>query len=147
MSKIDLLVESHSRLFAGGLPATIRNMRWLLHGSLHPSVGDALRRHEQVATVADANLPPAEMFEFARKQQLEIITADATLTDSLFAGEIPFRRLIVHLNVEPGEVEQDDAVDRLFARYSRLTAGHLYTVTASRVKVRQLPTTRRLAKP
>jgi hypothetical protein len=121
-------------------------MRWLLHGLLHPSVGDALRRHEQTATIAEAALSPLEIFEFARKQQFEIITADASLTDALFAGETAFPRLIVHLNVEPGEVEQDDAVDRLFARYKRMTAGHLYTVTASRVKVRQLPTTRKLLK-
>jgi hypothetical protein len=30
-------------------------------------------------------------------------------------------------------------VDRLFDRYKRLSPGRLYTVTGSRVKVRQLP--------
>jgi predicted nuclease of predicted toxin-antitoxin system len=120
-------------------------MRWLLHGQILPSVAEALRRHEQTATVAEADLTADQVFESARKQQLEVMTADATLTDSLFAHDAEFKRLIVHLNVEPGEVEQDDAVDRLFARYKRLTAGRLYTVTASRVKVRQLPT-RKLSK-
>jgi hypothetical protein len=38
-----------------------------------------------------------------------------------------------------GAVEQDDAVDRLFTRYKRLTPERLYTVTETRVKVRQLP--------
>jgi hypothetical protein len=36
-------------------------------------------------------------------------------------------------------VEQDDAITRLFERYKRLTPGRLYTVTGSRVKIRQLP--------
>jgi len=38
-----------------------------------------------------------------------------------------------------GDVEQDDAIDRLYARYKRLTPGRMYTVTGSRVKIRQLP--------
>ena len=42
----------------------------------------------------------------------------------------------MYLQLEGGDVEQDDAIDRLFARYKRLTPGRLYTVTASRVKVR-----------
>jgi hypothetical protein len=46
---------------------------------------------------------------------------------------------MVHLNVEGGDVEQDDAIDRLFTRYKRLAPGRLYTVTGARVKVRQLP--------
>ena len=115
-------------------------MRWLLHGQISASVAEALRRHEQSAMVAQADLTADQVFESARKQQLEVMTADATLTDSLFTHDAQFSRLIVHLNVEPGDVEQDDAVDRLFARYRRLTPGRLYTVTASRVKVRQLPT-------
>jgi predicted nuclease of predicted toxin-antitoxin system len=123
-------------------------MRWLLHGQLFASVAEALSRHEQVATVAEADLTADEVFEAARKQQLEVMTADAALPESLFTSETSnFKRLIVHLNVDPGEVEQDDAVDRLFARYKRLTPGRLYTVTATRVKVRQLPTTRYRSKP
>jgi hypothetical protein len=115
---------------------------------LFPSVAEALVRHEQIATVAEADLTADEVFDAARKRQLEVMTADAALPESLFATETRhFNRLIVHLNVDPGEVEQDDAVDRLFARYKRLTPGHLYTVTATRVKVRQLPTARHLAKP
>ena len=44
---------------------------------------------------------------------------------------------MVHLNVDEGEIEQDDAIDRLFTRYKRLSPGRLYTVTGGRVKVRQ----------
>ena len=35
--------------------------------------------------------------------------------------------------------DQGRAIERLFERYQRLTPGRLYTVTASRVKIRQLP--------
>ena len=40
-----------------------------------------------------------------------------------------------------GDIEQDDAVDRLFTRYKRLSPGRLYTITPSRVKILQLPQT------
>jgi hypothetical protein len=45
----------------------------------------------------------------------------------------------VFLQLPGADVEQDDAIDRLFTRYKRLTPGRLYTVTETRVKVRQLP--------
>ena len=64
------------------------------------------------------------------------------LENALFGREDarpPFNRSIVYFQLEGGDVEQDDAVTRLFERYKRLTPGRLYTVTASRVKVRQLP--------
>jgi hypothetical protein len=127
--------------------ATIPLMRWLLHGPLMPAVAEALRRHgQEPSSKSDAALAADEVLESARRQQLEILTADTALANAPFAGS-PFNRLIVHLNVDPGEVEQDDAVDRLFKRYPRLTPGRLYTVTASRVKVRQLPTPMRALKP
>lgn len=123
-------------------------MRWLLHGSLMPAVAEALRRHGQdPRSNSDAALAADEVLETARRQQLEIMTADTVLANAPFASNRPFNRLIVHLNVDPGEVEQDDAVDRLFKRYPRLTPGRLYTVTASRVKVRQLPTAVHVLKP
>lgn len=119
-------------------------MRWLLHGNLTPAAGDALRRHEQdVRQGAEVGLPPdaraAEVIEAARKAQLEIITADPALAQAPFEQHLRFPRTMVLLNVEGGDVEQDDAIDRLFARYKRLTPGRLYTVTGSRVKIRQLP--------
>jgi hypothetical protein len=46
---------------------------------------------------------------------------------------------MVFLQLTGGEVEQDDAIDRLFARYKSPKPGMLYTVTENRVKVRQLP--------
>jgi hypothetical protein len=75
----------------------------------------------------------------ARAAQLDICTTDAALSAAPFLLKFWFNRSIVYLQLEGGEVEQDDAIDRLFARYKRLTPGRLYTVTGSRVKVRQLP--------
>jgi len=122
---------------------SIRSMRWLLHGDL-TAAGEALKRHGQnVVAAADAGLahdsPPADFLETARVKQLEVITADAVLVDAAFGPGALFWRTLVFLHVDAGEVEQDDAIDRLFARYKRLSPGRLYTVTNSRVKVRQLP--------
>ena len=57
-----------------------------------------------------------------------------------FEQSTSFNRSLVFLQLAGGDVEQDDAIDRLFKRYKRLAPGRLYTVTGSRVKVRQLPT-------
>ncbi len=115
-------------------------MQWLLHGSLTPAVAEALRRHEHVV-----NLPPVgeasieSILELARKKQWDIITADPALVRQVFDGPARFIRCIVLLQLTGGDVEQDDAIDRLFKRYKRLSPGRLYTVTESRVKIRQLP--------
>jgi hypothetical protein len=120
-------------------------MRWLLHGSLTtPAVADALRRHEHTAQeLASLNLDPtsapAEVLKAAKAAQVDIITTDAALASAPFELDYWFDRSIVFLQLEGGDIEQDDAVDRLFARYKRLAPERLYTVTASRVKIRQLP--------
>jgi predicted nuclease of predicted toxin-antitoxin system len=121
-------------------------MRWLLHGSLTPAAGDALRRHGHVAQMpSDIGLPtdatPTEIFAAARKSQLDIFTADASLASAPYEQHLSFPRTLVLLLTPGGDVEQDDAVDRLFTRYKRLSPGRLYTITPSRVKVRQLPQT------
>ena len=119
-------------------------MRWLMHGNLTPAVGDALRRHGHVASLPGELgievLDPDELFKAAGARQLDVITADQELAHAPFENGIPFARSVVFLQLEGGDVEQDDAIDRLFTRYKRLTPGRLYTVTGSRVKVRQLPT-------
>ena len=119
-------------------------MRWLLHGNLNASVGEALRRHgHEARQPADVGLPadaPADdVLHAAHKNQLDLITPDQAVATNLFADRFNFDRSIVFLHVGDGDVEQDDAIDRLFARYKRLTPGRLYTVTESHVKVRQLP--------
>ena len=119
-------------------------MHWLLHGSIAPAVADALARHKQKPHAsAEAGLPPdatpADTLKFAHLKQWEILTNSPDLATEPFTGSQRFNRTIVYLQLPGGEVEQDDAIDRLFARYKRLVPGRLYTVTESRVKIRQLP--------
>ena len=123
-------------------------MRWLLHGTMTPAVADALRqRGDTVQDPAAVGVKPeaahADVLKVAHKAQLDVMTTDAKLAEASYAEEAaPFGRSIVYLQLEGGDVEQDDAVTRLFERYKRLTPGRLYTVTGTRVKIRQLPTTR-----
>jgi hypothetical protein len=119
-------------------------MRWLLHGTMSSSVADALVRHGHSAkNMLELGLPPetdpATVLKTADAAQLDILTTDASLSSAAFLMDIWIKRSMVYLQLDGGDVEQDDAVDRLFSRYSRLTPGRLYTVTGSRVKVRQLP--------
>lgn len=119
-------------------------MRWLLHGTITPAAADALSRHGHKAnTLADVDLAPeastADVVRYAQKAQLDVLTADGSLSDTIPLLDKPFGRSIVYLQLAGGDVEQDDAIDRLFARYKRLVPGRLYTVTETRVKVRQLP--------
>ena len=95
--------------------------------------------HEVSELAAAAAIDPLEILKQAEKRQWDILTRDGTLAMAPFEHGFPFRRLMVYLQLEGGDVEQDDAVDRLFERYKRLSVGRLYTVTATRVKIRQLP--------
>ena len=119
-------------------------MQWLLHGNLTPAVADALVRHGHAAHVASelatpGGAPPVDVVRAAQARQWDVLTNDAALVNAVFDEKIWFNRSIVFLQLEGGDVEQDDALDRLFERYKRLTPGRLYTVTGSRAKVRQLP--------
>ena len=119
-------------------------MRWLIHGNITPAALEAMRRHEQKTLLAsDAQIAPEasieEVLNGATKAQLEILTTDSALVDGIFESRLPFHRTLVYLQLEGGDVEQDDAIDRLFERYKRLSPGRMYTVTGSRVKIRQLP--------
>ncbi len=121
-------------------------MRLLLYGNLTPAVADALRaRGDTVRQPSDVGLSNEsladDVLKASHKDQADVLTTDALLATALFDREEPlkFNRSIVYFQLEGGDVEQDDAVTRLFIRYKRLTPGRLYTVTASRVKVRQLP--------
>jgi len=117
-------------------------VRWLLHGNLTTATGDALRRHgHQVVEVPEIAADPALVLAAAKKAQLDVLTADPALAAAPFQKTASFNRSLVFLQLPGGDVEQDDAIDRLFTRYKRLTPGRMYTVTGTRVKVRQLPTT------
>jgi hypothetical protein len=119
-------------------------MHWVLYGNLTPAVGEAMRRHEQqVHQPQELNLPPeataADLLKAAQRHQWEILTADPELVKAAFEAKAGFHRTLVYLQLEGGDVEQDDAIDRLFDRYKRLSPRRLYTVTGTRVKIRQLP--------
>ena len=120
-------------------------MRWVLRGTLSSAVSDALVRHEHAVQSMDlpADAPPREFLKAAQSKQLDVVTNDATLVNAIFDQDIWFNRVVVYLQLEGGDVEHDDAIDRLFQRYKRLTPGRLYTVTGSRVKIRQLPAGRK----
>jgi hypothetical protein len=115
-----------------------------LHGNLSPAVAEALVRHgDQAHALSELNLPAGagafELLKTAQTSQLDVLTSEAELVNAVFENRIYFNRVIVFLQLEGADVEQDDAIDRLYQRYKRLTPGRLYTVTGSRVKVRQLP--------
>jgi len=75
------------------------------------------------------------------------MTNDPAVMAAAIETPHPFRRTIVYLRVDGPDDEQVTAVERLFARYKRLVPGRLYTVTAGRVKIRQLPRHRRGGHP
>jgi hypothetical protein len=119
-------------------------MQWLLFGSVTPAVAEALVRHGHKAHSASelelaTDAAPADVLKAAAGKQWDLLTADPLVANAPFDLQTPFARSIVFLQLLGGEVEQDDAIDRLFKRYKRLSPRRLYTVTESRVKVRQLP--------
>ena len=123
-------------------------MQWLLHGTVTDAAADALRRHghqthklEELEGATPS--APRELVKAAQAKQWDLFTNDSSLVNAIYDDAIWFNRSIVYLQLPGEDVEQDDAVDRLFQRYKRLTPGRLYTVTESRVKVRQLPGSRR----
>lgn len=84
-------------------------------------------------------IDPGTVLSTAQAAQVDILTTDAAMSAAPFLLSFWFNRSIVYLQLEGADIEQDDAIDRLFKRYKRLTPGRLYTVTGSRVKVPQLP--------
>jgi hypothetical protein len=121
-------------------------MRFLLIGqpALSQAVADAVTRHgHQVATPESLNLthasPKEDILKAAERAQLDILTADPAVAESPYALDYYFPRSIVWLQLAGGDVEQDDAIDRLFERYKSPKPKRLYTVTETRVKIRQLP--------
>ena len=119
-------------------------MRFLLIGNVAPAVGTAVVRHgHQVAPIDSLGLnehsTKEEILRAADKAQLDIITADPDLIEAPYALDLHFHRAIIFLQLPGGDIEQDDAIDRLFARYKSPKPKRLYTITENRVKIRQLP--------
>lgn len=127
-------------------------MRWLVWGEVTSAAAEAMRRHGHVVLrAADAGVPsgstPLDVLRIAHQKQLDVLTDDALVVDTLFIHRPRFIRTLVYLQLAGGEVEQDDAIDRLFARYRRLSPERVYTVTGTRVKVRQAPPPARSSAP
>jgi len=121
-------------------------MRFLLHGEFRDAVRKALEKHEHAAHTAadlpDGTMPATaeELFPLLEKQQWNLLTNDTAVIRDLYEKKIQFSGVIVQILDEIKLAkEQADAIERLFERYKRLTPRRLYTVTASRVKIRQLP--------
>ncbi|HVX85420.1 MAG TPA: hypothetical protein VH253_11615 [Phycisphaerae bacterium] len=78
----------------------------------------------------------AGLFTALAEKQWGLVTNDNALVRRVYEEGVRFDYTIVLL-LEG--VEAAGAMGRLFERYKRLSAGRLYTVTGTRVKIRQLP--------
>ena len=118
-------------------------MRFLLHGNLSPSVKAAVERHGHKALLsAEVEIAPesdaAAIMMAAHVKQLDILTNDREFALFARTTALKFDRSIVYLQLAGEEIEHDDAIDRLFARYKAPKPRQMYTVTETRVKVLQL---------
>ncbi|HUB24341.1 MAG TPA: hypothetical protein VL992_02850 [Tepidisphaeraceae bacterium] len=108
-------------------------MQFLVHAPAE--IAEALKTHgHKTHSPEEWTPPPDDLLKAAAEKQWDLITTDARVAMSAFDGRKPFNRCIVYL-----QSPDPDAIDRLFQRFKRLSPGRLYTVTANRVKVRQLP--------
>jgi len=119
-------------------------MQFLLHGSITPAAGQAFVRHGHkihwpAESGLDATAALDQVLQLAVEKQWDLVTTQTALANLPLQGGSQFKRSLVFLQLPGGDVEQDDAIDRLFARYPRLAPLRLYTVTENRVKIRQLP--------
>lgn len=122
---------------------TIAAVRFLLHGNLNPAVKTAIERHGHAALKLSevgmaAGAPYDEVISDAHQKQLDIVSNDRELATFVRGTGLKFDRSIVYLQLEGQDVEQDDAIDRLFERYKSPKPRMMYTVTETRVKVQQL---------
>jgi hypothetical protein len=135
-------------------------MRFLVHGVIHPDTQAALIRRGHAChagiELSEQTDAPAEMASDAalllpalEKKQWALLTSDSEFVRQVYEKGIAFSGVIVLL-LETGEggeggslAGQAEGIERLFARYPRLTPRRLYTVTPNRVKIRQLPGARR----
>ncbi len=123
-------------------------MQFIIYGNLNvKDITAALARHGQrpAEPAVDTSAPGApadaesreQFFAYLQKNQWELMTDDMDLVHRLYEEKIRFNRTIVLILPAPGDA--GIAIDRLFARYPRLSARRLYSLTPGRVKIRQLP--------
>jgi hypothetical protein len=139
------------------LAADTSCMRFLLHGVIHPDAAKALAKHEHAVHTAlelsgDTDAPaemlsdPELLLALLEKKQWNLVTTDTGFVQQMYEQKVNFPGVIVLLldtettpESPTPQAGQDEGIDRLFERYPRLTPRRLYTVTPSRVKIRQLP--------
>jgi hypothetical protein len=121
-------------------------MRFLIHGNLNAAVRKALEKHEHAAhELGELELdePPVgaeELVPLLEKRQWCLLTNDGALVREIYEKKLAFGGVVVQILEELKTARQvSDAIERLFERYKRLTPRRSYIVTASRVKIRQLP--------
>ncbi len=130
-------------------------MRFLLHGTPPPppDTQAALTKHEQtahqiseLAGIADspeeAAQSPATLLPLLEKKQWNLLTTDTNFIHAIYDKKLEFKGIIIFLQGESATAETDPKstpIARRFDRYKRLTPRRLYTITPSRVKIRQLP--------
>jgi hypothetical protein len=126
-------------------------MRFLIHGAVHPDAQAALVRHGhachallEISSETDAPQTAAEdpaiLLPLLEKKQWNLATTEADFIHAMYEKKQIFNGLILFILDDPAVLhDQDKAIDRLFERYPRLTPRRLYTITPSRVKIRQLP--------
>jgi hypothetical protein len=108
-------------------------MQFLVHAPAE--IAEALKTHgHKTHLPEELTPPPDDLLKAAAEKQWDLITTDGATAMSAFDGRKPFARCIVYL-----QSADPEGIDRLFERFKRLSPGRLYTVTAHRVKVRQLP--------
>jgi hypothetical protein len=124
-------------------------MRFAAHGNVTPETIAALKAaghhvHALSELTSDeisdpAALAPVDLLAALVRKQWQLITTDGALVHTIFENKLEFPRgLIVHIQTED-PADHPAAIARLFERYSRLTPKRMYILTASRVKIRQLP--------
>jgi hypothetical protein len=121
-------------------------MQFYLH-AISSDAASALKRHgHTVHTSAELDDPVtpsnalgvAELLELLTARQWCLLTTDRDLVQGVYDRKISFSSCIVFLQGSAA-TDSSTAIDRLFARYPRLSPRRLYTVTKGRVKIRQLP--------
>lgn len=121
-------------------------MRFYLHGSLQADIETALQRHSHKVhkgdeLTADSDpvdiTSPRDLLARLVEKQWHLVTVDGDFLRRMYEEKVEFPGgIIIHL-LSPEAT--GEAIDRLFERYPRLTSKRLYTITPSRVKIRQLP--------
>jgi hypothetical protein len=125
-------------------------MRFFVRGDIQAEALAAMAKHEQKCEtlsalstggeepgIVEAPDSPQAMLPLLQKKQLQLLTTDTKFVADVYEQKVLFAGVIVLLLESEGT--QGEAIDRLFERYPRLTPRRLYTVTGSRVKIRQLP--------